>query len=57
MELGPETEDPQVAPWIDMLIDEDKDAVIFHTGRLSGDMVVELADNTHSSVVTTHAVP
>jgi hypothetical protein len=57
MEWTQEVEDPQVDPWIDMLLDEDKEAVIFHTGRLSGDMVLELADATHSSLVTAHAVP
>lgn len=57
MENRPEVEDPAVAPWIDMLIDVDNEAVIFHTGRLSGDMVLELADNTHTSIVTAYAVP
>jgi hypothetical protein len=57
MEWTPEVEDPGFEPWIDMLIDEDREAVIYHTGRLSGDMVVELADKTHTSVVTAHAVP
>lgn len=57
MEWRPEVEDPRVAPWIDQLVDEDKQAVLYHTGRLSGDMVYELADKTHFSVVTAYAVP
>jgi hypothetical protein len=40
-----------------MLIHDTKKALIFHTGRLSGDMALELADATHSSIVTVHAVP
>jgi hypothetical protein len=57
MELRPEVEDPKIAPWIDMILDMDRKAVLFNTGRLSGDMVLELADDTHESVVTAHAVP
>jgi hypothetical protein len=57
MEHQPGVEDPGVAPWIDLLIHDKKRALIFNTGRLSGDMALELADDTHNSVVTVHAVP
>lgn len=57
IEDTPEVEDPNVAPWIDMIIDIDQPATIYHTGRLSGSMAVEVADNTHYSRIIAHAVP
>jgi hypothetical protein len=57
MERTPEAEDPEVAPWIDAVLDANKPALLYHTGRLSGDMIPELADEAHTSRVVVHAVP
>lgn len=42
-EYKPETEDPNISPYQDQVIDIDRKAVICHTGRLSGSMVRFLA--------------
>ena len=57
IETTPELEDPQVAPWIDMIVDIDKPITIFTTGRISGNMAGELADNNHFSRIMVTAVP
>lgn len=56
-ETSPEPEDPKMKPYIDAILDINHPISIFHTGRLSGSMVIELADNTHFSKVKVHAVP
>lgn len=57
VETIPEIEDPQVSPWIDLIVDIDHPVTLFTTGRISGNMAIELADNTHFSRIIVTAVP
>lgn len=50
----PELEDPNLTPMQDQILDLDRDAVIDHTGRLSGSFVKYLVQDNHKSLVKMH---
>jgi hypothetical protein len=52
-----EAEDPTVAPYQDQIIDIDREAIICHTGRLSGSFVRFLACDHIKSIVKVVAQP
>lgn len=57
VEKAPGLEDPNKAPWLDAIIHMDEVAVLFHTGRLSGDMADHFANAENEVRVTIRAVP
>lgn len=54
---APEQEDPNMPPYQDQIIDIDRKAIIYHTGRLSGTLVKYLANSQYQSIVRFDAHP
>lgn len=53
----PEEEDPKLWPFHDQIIDRDREACIWHTGRLSGSFAKYIVQSDHKSLIKMHANP